>query len=181
MHRIEAYIRLALIFIAIISILYLPILIKLKNKGISPIRQISYIGLFCSIFLIIFATILFTPITFEPENHFLNLVPFNWIIENDFEQFIVEKLPNILLFISLGLFIPVVFKSKRRFLKTLLITFIITFEIEFFQYFIGRLSDIDDIIMNLTGGAIGYLIFTIMNKIFKNTKFWNKCIAEPAE
>ena len=67
MHRIEAYIRLALIFIIIISILYLPISVILKKKGKSFIRQLSYIGLFCSIFLIIFATILFVPITFHPE------------------------------------------------------------------------------------------------------------------
>lgn len=32
MHRIEAYIRLGLIFVVIISILYLPILFKLKKK-----------------------------------------------------------------------------------------------------------------------------------------------------
>ena len=53
MHRIEAYIRLGLIFVVIISILYLPILFKLKKKGISPTRQVSYIGLVCSIFLIL--------------------------------------------------------------------------------------------------------------------------------
>lgn len=54
MHRIETYIRLGLIFVVII---YLPILFKLKKKGISPTRQVSYIGLVCSIFLIVFATI----------------------------------------------------------------------------------------------------------------------------
>lgn len=56
MHRIETYIRLGLIFVVII---YLPILFKLKKKGISPTRQVSYIGLVCSIFLIVFATMLF--------------------------------------------------------------------------------------------------------------------------
>lgn len=50
MHRIETYIRLGLIFVVII---YLPILFKLKKKGISPTRQVSYIGLVCSIFLIV--------------------------------------------------------------------------------------------------------------------------------
>lgn len=173
MHRIEAYVTLGIIFIVIISILYLPILFKLKKKGISPLRQLGYLGLFCSIFLIVYATILFMPITFTPETHTLNLVPFNF---TDFNQFVVEKIPNIMLFIPLGFFMPIVFKSTRKLYKTALISFVITFSIEFFQYFIGRSSDIDDIITNLLGAIIGYGIFFIVNKIFKNQKWWNKLI-----
>ena len=173
MHRIEAYVTLGIIFIAIISVLYLPILFKLKKKGISPLRQLGYLGLFCSIFLIVYATILFMPITFTPETHTLNLVPFNF---TDFNQFVVEKVPNIMLFIPLRFFMPIVFKSTRKFYKTALISFVITFSIEFFQYFIGRSSDIDDIITNLLGAIIGYGIFFIVNKIFKNQKWWNKLI-----
>ena len=177
MHRIEAYIRLALIFIIIISILYLPILIYLKKKGRSITRQLSYIGIFSSLFLIIFATILFVPIDFLPEIHTLNIKPFNWIGTTDsYWQLLVEKLPNIMLFIPLGLFVPIVFRSKRKLHKTLLISFAITFSVEFIQYFIGRSSDIDDIITNLLGAIIGYGIYKILNKILKQQKWWNKLI-----
>ena len=100
MHWIEAYIRLGLIFVVIISILYLPILFKLKKKGISPTRQVSYIGLVCSIFLIVFATMLFMLISFD-STHTLNIIPFNWN-EIRLYQFVVEKIPNILLFIPFG-------------------------------------------------------------------------------
>ena len=72
MHRIETYIRLGLIFVVII---YLPILFKLKKKGISPTIQVSYIGLVCSIFLIVFATMLFMLISFD-STHTLNIIPF---------------------------------------------------------------------------------------------------------
>ena len=175
MHRIEAYSIIAIIFIVIINILYLPILLKLKKKGINPIRQISYIGLFCSVFLIIFATILCTPITFQPERHFLNLIPFNWR-ENGLKQFFIEELANIILFIPLGFFVPAVFRSNRKAYRTVSITFAITFGIEFLQYFIGRLSDIDDIITNLLGGIIGYMIFRIMNTFFEKNERWNSFI-----
>ena len=74
MHRIEAYIRLGLIFVVIISILYLPILFKLKKKGISPTRQVSYIGLVCSIFLIVFATMLFMLISFDSTHTLFLLI-----------------------------------------------------------------------------------------------------------
>ncbi len=175
MHRIEAYFRLGIIFIIIISILYLPILFKLKKKGISAIRQISYIGLGASVFLIIFATILFTPITFEPETHVLNVIPFN-MQEIGMEQFLIEKIPNIILFIPLGFFLPVVFKSNRKAYKTILVTFALTFGVEIFQYFIGRSSDIDDIMTNLLGGMIGFIVFKLLNSFLKKTTFWNKLI-----
>lgn len=110
MHRIEAYIRLGLIFVVIISILYLPILFKLKKKGISPTRQVSYIGLVCSIFLIVFATMLFMLISFD-STHTLNIIAFNWN-EIGLYQFVVEKISNILLFIPFGFFVPAVYKSK---------------------------------------------------------------------
>lgn len=177
MHRIEAYIRLALIFIVIISVLYLPILVYLKKKGKSVIRQLGYIGLICSIFLIIFATILFVPITFHPEEYILNIKPFNWIGNIDsFQQVLVEKVPNIMLFIPLGFFIPIVLKNKRKLYKTTLIAFGITFSVEFFQYFIGRSSDIDDIITNLLGAIIGYAIFKILNHFLEQKKWWKKLI-----
>ena len=177
MHRIEAYIRLALIFIVIISVLYLPILLHLKKKGISIIRQLSYIGLICSMFLIIFATILFVPITFHPETYILNIVPFNWVGNTEsFQQIIVEKVPNIMLFIPLGLFVPIVLKNKRKLYKTTLIGLSITFSVEFFQYFIGRSSDIDDIITNVLGAIIGYAIFKVLNNLFNKKKWWNEFI-----
>lgn len=177
MHRIEAYIRLALLFIIAISILYLPLLVILKKKGKSAIRQISYIGLFCSVFLILFATILFVPITFQPENYILNIKPFNWIgTVNSFEQFVVEKVPNIMLFIPLGFFIPTVLIKKRKFYQVILISFAMTFSVEFFQYFIGRSSDIDDIITNLLGAMIGYAIFKIGYTFFKKINWWNRLI-----
>lgn len=169
----EAYVRLALIFIVILTILYLPVLFILKKRGKSIPRQIGYLGLFCSLFLIVFATILFTPITFQPETHTLNLIPFAWIgtIDN-VNQFIVEKIPNVLLFVPLGFFLPVVFQKMRRFYKTALVSFFVTFSIEFFQYFIGRSSDIDDIITNLSGAVIGCFLFKLLDKIFRNRKGW---------
>lgn len=172
----ESYIRLALIFILIISILYLPILLYLKKKGKSVIRQLSYIGLICSIFLIIFATILYMPITFNPQQHILNLKPLNWIETTDdiFDQIMVEKVPNIILFIPLGFFVPAVFENKRKLYKTALISFCITFSVEFFQYFIGRFCDIDDIITNVLGGIIGFAIFKILNNLLKERKWWSK-------
>ena len=105
----------------------------------------------------------------------MNLIPFNWR-ENGLKQFLIEELANIILFIPLGFFLPAVFRSNRKAYKTVSITFSITFGIEFLQYFIGRLSDIDDIITNLLGGIIGYMIFRIMNTFFEKNEKWNSFV-----
>lgn len=175
MHRLEAYIRLAVIFIAAISILYLPVLLWLKRKGKSILRQLGCVGLGCSLFLIIFATILFVPITFHPKAHSLNLIPFHWLGKAErAEQLIVEKIPNVMLFIPLGFFLPVVFKSKRKLWKTVSVSFAVTFTVEFVQYFIGRSSDVDDIITNLFGAILGYFIFLICDILWRNHSWWER-------
>ena len=46
MHRIDAYTRLAIIFIIIITILYLPILLILRKKRKNIIRQLGKLGLY---------------------------------------------------------------------------------------------------------------------------------------
>lgn len=174
MHRIEAYIRLAVIFIFVISLCYLPVLLVLKKKGKSIIRQISYVGLFCAAFLIIFATILYVPITLHPERHILNLKPFGWIGSTESpQQFMVEKIPNIMLFIPFGFFLPTVFQSKRKWYKTAVIAFFMTFGVEFAQYFIGRSADIDDVITNLLGAMIGYGVFCVCCGLFHRRAWWN--------
>lgn len=178
MHRIQAHITLAMIFIIGITILSLPIMIKLKRKGKSIVRQFGYLGLFCSIFLIIFATILFVPFTLHPEQHILNVIPLNWVFEEEdvLNHFIVEIVPNTIMFIPLGIFIPIVYKNKRNLLKTIMPILLITFSVEFMQYFIGRSSDINDIITNLLGGTIGYGIFLTTNNLFKNKKWWKRLL-----
>jgi len=57
-----------------------------------------------------------------------------------------------------------------------LAAFVVTFSVEFFQYFIGRFSDIEDLIANLSGAIIGYGIFKIFSYIFKNGTWWNKFV-----
>jgi len=93
-------------------------------------------------------------------------------------MFIEEVVPNIMMFIPLGIFVPVVFEKTRKFYRTAFIAFLVTFSVEFFQYFIGRSSDIDDIIANLLGGIIGYGIFRIFNRLLTNKKWWNIFIGE---
>ena len=71
-------------------------------------------------------------------------------------------LGNILLFTHLGIFLPVLFPPLRKFFRTLLsVTFIITI-IELCQLalMVGS-CDIDDLILNVSGAALGYGLYRL--------------------
>ena len=52
-----------------------------------------------------------------------------------------------------------------------IVIMVTTVLIEVIQYFIGRSADIDDIIMNLFGGILGYGLFLMINKGFDKMKW----------
>lgn len=170
-------------FIVGIFIIYFPIMFKLKEKGIKITRQLGYLGLICSFFIVLIATILFIPIintftnlTFNLGSN-LNLIPFGWLREPDvINQIINEVLPNVIMLIPLGFFLPIVFKKMRKIYNTAIIVFLTTVSVELIQYFVGRSTDIDDIILNILGGIIGYGIFIVFNRLFKDKNWWNTFI-----
>ena len=92
---------------------------------------------------------------------------------------------NVLLFVPFGFFLPVLWKEFRNAKKLFTAGFAMTSFIEIAQIFTGRATDIDDIITNITGTLIGYLIaygFTgvFTGRIVKNSKkerlLYNMCI-----
>lgn len=70
---------------------------------------------------------------------------------------------NVLAFFPLGIFLPWLFKSFIGFWRTISFVFLATSTVEILQ-FATRVGsfDIDDIILNTTGGAIGYLVIKII-------------------
>ena len=86
---------------------------------------------------------------------------------------------NILLFMPFGLFVTA-YLDVRTVFPTVILTFISSVSVEVVQKVIGRVFDVDDIILNVIGGFIGYIIYSLsdsigdtMPKIFKSTWFLN--------
>ncbi|MBS7008797.1 VanZ family protein [Anaerostipes sp.] len=86
--------------------------------------------------------------------HNYNLIPF---IGEDLSYIIL----NVLLFLPMGVFLPLVQKKENRSLKrTILFVFSLSLIIECVQFFfVGRLADIDDLIANTLGGVLGYALY----------------------
>ncbi|MEL7660547.1 VanZ family protein [Acetobacterium wieringae] len=68
---------------------------------------------------------------------------------------------NIILFLPLGFLYPLARKNKVGFVHVFVVILGTTCAIELTQYLFlaSRRADVDDIILNLIGGLIGYLIF----------------------
>lgn len=72
---------------------------------------------------------------------------------------------NVLLFVPLGIFLPLLWGKYRDIKHALAFALSMTVGIEFSQIFTFRTTDIDDIITNVLGALIGYcLIRTITNR-----------------
>ena len=95
-----------------------------------------------------------------------NLIPFREILRYDVgtSGFYKQVIGNILLFIPFGFFVSSYCKIKN--LGTIsLVTLLSSFTIEVVQHFIGRSFDVDDIILNVVGGILGFLIYICLNAI----------------
>lgn len=85
-------------------------------------------------------------------------------------QGVWQFLLNIIMFVPLGILVPIIFKKCRNWKKIFTISFLFTLGTELLQLISRRGSDIDDIIANTVGGLCGFAIFLIFYGIVKNKK-----------
>lgn len=83
----------------------------------------------------------------------LNLIPF-WGIAEDFRNSVL----NILLFVPLGFFLPVLWRKYRRKKDTVVFGFAVSLFIELLQIFTFRATDVNDLITNVMGTLVGFVM-----------------------
>lgn len=81
-----------------------------------------------------------------------------------FENFMVNIFGNILAFTPFGFMLPLLSSKYRRFIYDTFLCFLFSLGVETIQliFRIG-IFDVDDIMMNLAGGIIGYLLYLIVH------------------
>ena len=167
-----------MVIICILTLSSIRITYLIKNKK----EFIIYKELFNLLFLI-YILCLFQVVTVEDTSFYgsNNLMPLKEILRYKLgtRLFFKNVIGNIFLFIPYGLFVTSYTKIDRPFHALCLIFFAST-AIEVTQLLIGRVFDIDDIILNVIGGFIGYGIYTLsdsigdtMPKVLKSTWFLN--------
>ena len=97
-----------------------------------------------------------------------NFIPFREMFRYNIGSrlFVKNVLGNMLLFLPYGFFVSY-YLINRKPMLTLVLTIIASFSIELVQLSIGRVFDIDDILLNLLGGYLGYLLYYWLGRFYE--------------
>lgn len=100
-------------------------------------------------------------LTFDPTFNVLPIID----IFNSPIDYIKNEVLNIILFIPLGFFLPIMWYHTFHSVKSVTVFSMgVSLAIEISQIFTFRLTDIDDLITNVLGGIIGFLIVKVFLK-----------------
>lgn len=79
----------------------------------------------------------------------------------DLSSSLTQYVLNLILFVPLGLLLPLLWSRYRSLKKVILTGFLFSFLIEWSQLFCFRTTDINDLLMNTAGAAAGYLLYLL--------------------
>lgn len=106
--------------------------------------------------------------------HGINLLPLKVLFETyrevfinlNINYFIINFLGNIIMFMPIGFFIPLLWEIPNK--KIIIVGFLFSLFIEVCQLFLNRGTDVDDLILNTLGTILGLLVYKFLYKKFKN-------------
>ena len=151
--------------------------LRSHREKISFYKELLMLISICYIFLLFQ---LLTKVEMNSNSGF-NIIPFQEIFRYEIGSrlFIFNVLGNIMAFVLFGLIVSNYIKPKTAF-APLVISFLVSATVEFVQLNIGRSFDVDDIILNVIGGIIGFLLYIgwtaikkHLPKIFQSDTFYN--------
>ncbi len=114
----------------------------------------------------------FFDIYFTNELSHVNMLPFHTLYEYFFQTntnvdewnsvSLLNLTANVMLFLPLGFFVAFIWRKYHSIKKIIILGLSVTCLVEFIQYFIGRSSDIDDVLLNTFGTVIGYVLLLMI-------------------
>lgn len=154
-------------FIILIIIYFWKFYKKWKEKGrdILLVNTTMYVYLSFVLYFTLMPIITSLPFIFNHPYHPMNLVPFIDIL-NGRGDFIRQVGLNVLMTIPFEFLIPLLEKNTKL-SNVIFFSFLLSLSIELLQPLINgaRSSDITDIIMNVIGGIVGYILYLIFKPI----------------
>lgn len=165
-----------MLLISVVVVVSLRITYLIKNREHFTLYQELL-----TLSFIIYILCLFQIVTFQDTVSWSsnNFIPFREIFRYHIGSrlFLKNVLGNVLLFMPFGFFSSYYLKFKKPWV-ILGLTLVTSFSIEVIQMSIGRVFDVDDILLNIVGGYFGYLIYSVISRIgdrapdfFKNEIF----------
>lgn len=168
--------------------IYLPFAIVLRRrKAPYPfIRHLANYVLIGYLLALVWVTFFWAstsiPLTLDERLHLLPGSSFLYALQYDGGLWSSQIMWNICLFMPLGGLLPCVFASLRNGAwKTVLICLLLSLCIEFAQFFIGRVADMDDLLCNTLGGVFGRALYTVAAWALGRTKFFSPIFTDRAK
>ena len=156
--------------------------IKMRKKH-TTFRYEFWLNLFVFYIFLLFALTVFRDGYFIWQFKFywhrplsqINIIPlvetFKLSKAKSLVDFFYNLYGNIVWFVPMGIFIPALSKKHLGFFKVVLIGALISTSIETMQFILNTgVTDIDDVIFNTLGAAVGYLLFFVGKWIKKLIK-----------
>lgn len=167
-----------MIIISIVVLVSFRISYLIKNKQ----KLILYKELL-GLSFVIYILCLFQVVTFRDNVSWAtnNFIPFREMLRYNIGSrlFVKNVLGNMVMFLPYGFFVSYYLKNKKPWL-TIFLTLVTSLSIEIVQMMIGRVFDIDDILLNILGGTVGYLCYYLLARladklpeVFKSDAFLN--------
>lgn len=140
----------------------------------APGRRVAVEAVFVGYLAAMLYVVLF-PLPWRPDDARLvaasvNLVPARTImgIIRDFHGLIIQQIMgNVVMFVPLGFLLPLLDARYRRFAATAAVVLAVSLGIELAQLALllalaaRRSVDVDDVILNVTGACLGYLVWRV--------------------
>lgn len=151
--------------------------VKFAKVVLTMISKICVNGLFLFSFSLIIVLTLLYPMptsigTTKEIGLANNFIPFFVIRElitlYPFSYSMYNIIGNIMLFVPLGFILPIKFKRINNCVRDVLVGFIFSVFVELAQLILPfRQTDIDDVMLNTVGTAIGYGLYKLWTKVVR--------------
>ena len=147
-------------YVFIVPVLLLYFLYLKKSGRKQSFLHITAVFVFCYYLfgILTVAGIGYTStMSFSPK---ISLIPFLGMITGP-----IDTILNLVLFVPLGFFLPLLYKKYHHIKNVVLTGFLFSLSIEIIQMFGWGATDINDLIINTVGACLGYLIYYLLSKI----------------
>lgn len=139
--------------------LLLPIFCYLNKRRFISNRQTLLYLLFATYMTGVYAVVGLPDIAYYRFSPNINLEPFLYMFSD-----LRSTVLNVVLFLPLGLFLPILWEDFSSLWKTVLVGFLTSLTIELLQIFTFRATDINDLMTNTLGTLVGFFFGLAVRK-----------------
>ncbi len=151
-----------MVLISVVILISLRITYLIKNKKKFVLYEEIFLLFFVMYILCLFQVVTFQDVSWSGSN----FIPFREIMRYKVgtKLFFRNIFGNVLLFMPYGFFTGYYLKIRKPWISIILVM-VASLSIEITQLIIGRVFDVDDIMLNLIGGVLGFYVYHILDLI----------------